>query len=306
MAQQLVTIMQLNFERILNRPVSLIRRSLMRIRTIILCLCCLAVLPCVAQGATKNVTIDWTQSGSTEVQGYRMYYSYSSGMANKKLACATSNTNVASLTCNDINLEQSPVYFIIAAVTPEGEKSSAVVSKTFDTDTEPPPPATISPVRDFKLFIPGSNQGSAYAINFQPAGAPIPDGFTVDSGESFDTSRGYGWMVSPGAEGPRDRDNSASPDQSYDTLMLVDTNAKWEISLANGTYSVTICVGDPYWQNTTNVIRAEGAQIVNDTIDSNNKWYERTGTVTVSDGRLTLTFQGSAPYAKICWIKISN
>ena len=275
----------------------------MSIKSSILCLGFLAALPCIAQGATKNVTIDWAQSGEGDIQGYRMYYSYNSGMSNKTLACETSNTNSTSLTCNDVNLEQSPVYFTIAAVTPEGEKSSAVVSKTF-SETDPPPPATISPVRGFTLTIPGSNQ-TAYAINFQPAGAPVPDGFTADSGESFDAGRGYGWLVSPGTEGPRDRDNSASPDQSYDTLIYVDSSGKWEIALNNGTYSVTICVGGPWWPDSTNVIRAEGNQILNDSVNNEKKWVKKTGTVTVNDGRLTLTFQGSTPEAQLCWVKIT-
>lgn len=219
------------------------------------------------------------------------------------LACETNQTTITSLTCTDVNLEQSPVYFVVAAQTTAGETSSSVASETFVS--------SISVVKDFTLSIPSSStpppaSTTSYAINFQPASAPIPAGFTSDSGEIYDAGRGYGWTVSAGTEGTRDRNNSASPDQSYDTLIMVDASGKWEIELANGTYVVTICVGDPYWQNTTNVIQAEGIQIVNDTIDSNNIWFEKTGTVTVSDGRLTLTFLGSTPYAKMCWLKISN
>ena len=281
----------------------MLRRSLMRFRTTMLCLCLLAGFPCLSQGATKNVTIEWTQSGAAEIQGYRMYYAYNSGMTNKMLACETSSTSANSLTCSNINLEQSPVYFTIAAVTSEGEKYSAVVSKTFSSDT-PPPPEAPSPVQGFRLVIPNSNQ-PAYAVNFQPAGAPVPDGFTADSGKSFDTGRGYGWIVSPGTVGPRDRDNSAAPDQAHDTLIYVDHSGKWEITLSNGSYSVTLCVGDPWWADSTNVIRAEGVQIINDTVSSDQKWIEKTGTVVVNDGRLTLTFQGSTPEAQLCWIKIT-
>ena len=267
-----------------------------------LCLLCIIFAHYNSFAALKTVSINWTQSGTAEIHGYRMYYAYDSNMSNKILACETGQTNITSLTCTDVNLEQSPVYFVIAAQTTAGETNSSVVSKTFVS--------SISVVKDFTLSIPPDSTPppaptASYAINFQPAGAPVPDGFTADSGEAYDRGRGYGWTISPGTEGTRDRDNATSPDQSYDTLILADASGKWEFELANGTYMVTICVGDPWWAYSTNIIQLEGIQVINDTVSSEQKWIEKTGTVSVNDGRLTVTFQGSTPHSQLCWIKIS-
>jgi len=262
-------------------------------------------VPIVSPAASRTVTVNWSVSNTADIQSYKMYYSYNSGMSNKQFLCATSNPNATSLTCGNVDINTYPVYFTIVAVTPNGEINS-------------PPDSVLTPmtvVQNFSIVTPNNTTPPApdptpgtllYAINFQPANAPIPDGFSVDSGDSYNDTRGYGWTISPGTEGARDRNMSESPNQSYDTLLIVNVSGEWNMSIDNGTYLVTVCVGDPFWQNVTNVIKAEGIQIVNDTIDSNNKWFEKTGTITVSDGHLTLTFQGSTPYSKICWLKITK
>lgn len=361
-------------------------------RKILLLLFLTMSLPSISEAFTKTATINWSMLNIPDVQGYKIYYSYNTGMENKIWhqdcgAAQQTGTNEYSITCNNINITAFPVYFTINAVTPSGEISSGV--KEIDS--------TISMVQDFGLLVPNvsptasfsastttgyaplavsfnaanstdsdgtissfswnfgdgssatgvnlshtfttagtfpviltvtDNNGATgqtqtsittiappestpppstspiHAINFQPANVPIPSGFIADSGLVFDAGRGYGWTITAGSEGTRDRDNSTSPDQSYDTLIMVAATGKWEIPLAAGTYTITLCVGDPYWQNTMNVIQAEGTTVVNDPINSTNIWVEKTATIAINDGRLTLTFTGSTPYAKLCWIKI--
>lgn len=105
----------------------------MRHSTFCFCLLLILLVPHSSLSATKTVTIDWTQSGTSEIVGYRMYYSYDSSMSNKMLACETSQTTFTSLTCADVNLEQSPVYFVVAAQTTTGEINSPVASGNWGT-----------------------------------------------------------------------------------------------------------------------------------------------------------------------------
>jgi hypothetical protein len=249
--------------------------------------------------ATKNITINWAESGTIDCLGYKMYYAYSSDMSDKLVACQSDNASINSLTCNDIELLQSPVYFTIAALTAEGEKISPAVSQSFDTQ-----PTIISKVKGFAISPPTTNLAK-YAINFQPEDAPLPEGFTSDSGKDYSNAQGYGWIGSPGTIGPRDRDNPEASDQSYDTLLYVNADGIWEFALESGSYTVTICVGDPWWPNSTNVIRAEGTIVLNESVNYNQRWIERSRTVNVTDGRLTLTFTGSTPEAQLSWIKIN-
>ena len=99
--------------------------------------------PHVSLGATKDVTITWTMSDTSDVVGYKMYYSYSSNMADKLFACQTDDTAANTLTCRNVELSQSPVYFVIAALTTAGEVNSNPVAKTLATG--------ISIVQEFRL-----------------------------------------------------------------------------------------------------------------------------------------------------------
>src|SRR3954468_22802021 len=89
----------------------------------------------------------------------------------------------------------------------------------------------------------------ALNVNFQPAGVSVPAGYVADTGATY-ANRGngfsYGWKASP-ASASRDRNNSASPDQRYDTLIHTQMygNRTWELSVPNGTYAVHLVAGDP-------------------------------------------------------------
>ena len=101
--------------------------------------------------AAKTVTIDWTMSDTSNVTGYKMYYSTNSDMSAKAFACETTAAEVTSLTCEDIIIESYPLYFTITAITTEGEKVSSVKEYILD----PPPEITkLSPVQNFSLINP--------------------------------------------------------------------------------------------------------------------------------------------------------
>ena len=79
----------------------------------------------------------------------------------------------------------------------------------------------------------------------------------------------------------------------YDTLTHMqrpaNPNASWEIAVPNGTYDLRIVSGDASYYDSIYRIAAEGVVVVNGTPTSAARWVEGRGTVTVADGRLTLT-----------------
>ena len=83
-----------------------------------------------AIAAEKTVTIDWTMADTTNIQGYKMYYSTNSDMSNKQFVCETSDATTTSLTCPNVSIVTYPVYFIIAATTSTEELESSVKSFT--------------------------------------------------------------------------------------------------------------------------------------------------------------------------------
>ncbi len=141
------------------------------------------------------------------------------------------------------------------------------------------------------------------AINFQPPNAEVPEGFLPDSGYSYDEERGYGWN-GRGRLSPVDRNSSMSPDQQHDTVMAIYPYQQWEMAVPNGTYEVTVSIGDPkkslYEQN----IQAEGQTVFQNARVARGCWIEETVVVEVTDGKLTLTFRGASKYIQANYVVV--
>ncbi|MCD4755653.1 MAG: PKD domain-containing protein [Deltaproteobacteria bacterium] len=141
------------------------------------------------------------------------------------------------------------------------------------------------------------------AINFQPSNAEVPEGFLPDSGYSYDEERGYGWN-GRGWRFPVDRNSSGSPDQQHDTVMYIYSYQQWEMAVPNGTYEVTVSIGDAgrsiYRQN----VQAEGQTVFKDARVARGCWIEETVTVEVTDGKLTLTFRGGRNYIRANYVVV--
>jgi hypothetical protein len=77
----------------------------------------------------------------------------------------------------------------------------------------------------------------------------------------------------------------------------------WEVAVPNGTYRVHAVVGDPSYFDVASKLTIEGVLAIDGTTSPATPWLEGTVTVTVSDGRLTLTNQAGS-YNKVCFIDI--
>jgi hypothetical protein len=147
--------------------------------------------------------------------------------------------------------------------------------------------------------------GAPIKVNFQPlltkvkppAPSPVPPGYVADNGAVFaDRGNGYsyGWTL-PNSRGGHDRNRPWSPDQRYDTQLLLRTKAAWEIAVPNGTYRVHVVSGDANVARGARRTDVEGMPVVNGVATKANRWVEGWADVVVSDGRLTVT---NAPRTK--------
>ncbi len=152
-------------------------------------------------------------------------------------------------------------------------------------------------------------------INFQPDTSAIPAGYIKDIGEAYDKTRGFGWVrqdslsrathtpidITPNA---RDR-NRTGIYQFQDTLMhmqyptytnnasAVKTPAAWEYALPNGTYDVTVGVGDKPKYDSKHSINVEGVNAINRFQSSSiQEFKQATVEVNVTDGKLTIDALG--------------
>lgn len=159
-------------------------------------------------------------------------------------------------------------------------------------------------------------------INFQPSTANLPAGYIKDSGEAYDATRGYGWVRQDSlqsaehkplsvAKYARDRDRSKTY-QALDTLQHMqypDTPAAaWEYAVPNGTYSVSVSVGDQPGSggvyDSKHTVRVEGVTAINRFQSTSKQEYKLASVkVNVTDGRLTVDAIGGTN-TKINYINI--
>jgi glucose/arabinose dehydrogenase len=148
-------------------------------------------------------------------------------------------------------------------------------------------------------------------INFTSSTGDAVAGYVKDVGLAYGAHGGltFGWNQDNTANA-RDRNSSRSPDELHDSLNHLqkpnNPNALWEIAVPNGTYQVHVLAGDPTNTNSTYVLNAEGVQVVKGTPTSSKHWFEGTVTVTVSDGRLTISNGTGAKNNKIDAIDITQ
>ena len=128
-------------------------------------------------------------------------------------------------------------------------------------------------------------------INFQPLGAAVPRGYVPDTGLTFAAQDGlsFGWNA---AHTDVTRDRGINSNQLLDTLCHFHEGAVWELALPNGTYNVLASVGDPMLPSTYTLI-VEGVTYWQGRAISANHFLSNTASITIADGRLTLS-QGSA------------
>lgn len=174
---------------------------------------------------------------------------------------------------------------------------------------EPAPTSLVAEAATPQATDPVANAALVRRINFQPDGAnPVPDFYRVDTGAPYGLrSNGltYGWS----ADNRDGRDRNLLADQRYDTfhhLQKNGANYSWEIALPNGQYTVRVVAGDAGFFDSVFKINVEGVLTVNGTPTSGSRFVEGTQTVTVADGRLTISNATGAVNNKIAFVEIQG
>ncbi|MGI8607340.1 MAG: kelch repeat-containing protein [Gaiellaceae bacterium] len=234
-----------------------------------------------------TVALTWDANSESDFAGYKVYRSTSSPVSTSGTA-RSGSTLLTSPQFTDTATNGTTYFYVVQAFDSSGNKAtSATVSAT---------PRNASVV--------------ALRVNFQSATAAVPTGYLRDFGEAYGPRTGtnqgsgetYGW-VAPGTSTGRSmvgfgRDRNLVSDQRLDTHMQMQPAGSnpgaWEIAVPNGTYTVTVAVGDAAAVFTsTHRINAEGQNVIAGfTPTSGNRFATATATVTVADGKMTIDANG--------------
>lgn len=147
---------------------------------------------------------------------------------------------------------------------------------------------------------------SEKAVKFDFASSAIPTvkGFTRDSGLAFSKESGHGWKRDISANA---RSRNALPELERDSFLFTRTEDTWETEVENGSYQVTICVGDSGHEQKGQHAAIEGHQVIQDVSTVSGEFHEATATVDVENGLLTVVIgkPESSTNTAICWLVIS-
>ncbi|MCE5278907.1 MAG: PQQ-binding-like beta-propeller repeat protein [Planctomycetaceae bacterium] len=131
-------------------------------------------------------------------------------------------------------------------------------------------------------------------VNFQPPGK-VPDGCVGDFGEPFGmrpSGYSYGWSQ-PMKDATRARRGA---DRRQGTQIFFMPGVTWSITVENGTYDVTVCVGDGDYKMPDGTIYVNGVTLCEGISLGQEDHKAFTKEVKVTDGRITMkSHQKAAP-----------
>lgn len=152
-------------------------------------------------------------------------------------------------------------------------------------------------------LIDAEAKASTRCFDFAGKGVPKAEGFLRDSGAVYSREKGHGWTRDISANA---RVRNRMPEHERDAFLFTREEDVWEVDVENGDYEVTICVGDSGYGQKGQFVRIEGGSVVADVNTTTGRFHEATATVSVSDGRLTLTIgrpEGGSNTA-LCWVAL--
>jgi hypothetical protein len=132
--------------------------------------------------------------------------------------------------------------------------------------------------------------GRIAAVNFQPLGVPVPEGFVPDTGSQYDVTRGYGWN---GSFARFTKNREIVSNRALDTLIVSrETVRTWNFDVENGDYQVTIASGDPAYPQGPQRVVVEGQVVLDGEISPASMFMQRTLCVNVEDGNISVEIGG--------------
>ena len=275
----------------------------------------------VASAGDGSVSLTWNANTETDLAGYNVFRGTSVPVSTTGVPI-NGATPLTTTSYNDTGLINGTTYhYVVEAVDLSGNRSAGTTASA----------------------TPAAGSGAtSIKVNFQSPTAAVPAGYLRDFGQAYGprtladqgTGRTYGW-VTPGTTTPLDlsvggtipgngRDRATSqPDQRLDTLMHMQGNnvpsfngtplpGSWEIAVANGTYTVTVGVGDAQVNTDPEVhtVNVEGLNVISGFVPSGaagsaTRHSIASKTVIVADGRLTVDATGGTN-TKIDYIDIAS
>ncbi|WP_156240789.1 fibronectin type III domain-containing protein [Microbacterium oryzae] len=212
----------------------------------------------VSETSSSSVSLTWDAT-----EGADIYRVYRSPAGEEAFALAATST-IPQATVG--GLDEGDVYdFRVSAVNGRGEGAVSDIASA-------------------------TTRAAAYRYDFQPAGAPVADGYTeVNRSTTYSADRGFGLLDATGMI-DRDRGASAGDEIARDFVAYFGGRYEFAADVPNGTYSATATVGDSLGTVRTSV-EVEGRDYGGISVSRGSREQVLDG-ITVSDGQLNTVITG--------------
>lgn len=121
-------------------------------------------------------------------------------------------------------------------------------------------------------------------------------GFTADRGLRFDPRRGFGW-VRDLSRNHRKRNVFDGP---RDSFIFTRETDRWECSIEDGVWRVTLCVGDSGHEQLMQSVTVEGKTVFDRRTTYAGEFTEASIDVEITDGRLTVDIGSGVEKSNTC------
>ncbi len=192
--------------------------------------------------------------------------------------------NLSSLAGQDVNF----ILFVSAYGSPTGDRALWGNPILTGTGTTPPP-------------------STPYSYDFGTSSSPVASGYTRVTETTGYFSGGYGWTDTSSLNS---RDRGAPDDLRRDLVQNDSSSARtFRVDIPNGTYNVTLTMGDQTNAHDNMIVRANGTTMLGDVDNAVGSFAVNTFSITVSGGSLQLEFSdagGSDPTWVVNALTISS
>jgi len=139
------------------------------------------------------------------------------------------------------------------------------------------------------------------SVDFRPTDGPPAPGYVNDTGRVYDAERGYGWDAPVGT-----RARGATVARVIDSFAFTREKRRFEVDLPPGIYEVFAELGDTEFAQGPHRLIAEGLPIVDGLRTAAGQFLEKSVTVAVRDGKLTLEVGGTTGNTTLADISIAS
>jgi hypothetical protein len=185
------------------------------------------------------------------------------------------NVDLSPLAGNDVKF----ILTVLATGSAAGDRalwSNPIIARAGSTPPPPPP--------------------SSGKFDFGTGTSALASGYTRVTEATTFTSGGVGWTSTTGLES-RDR-SGPSDDLKRDFVMHSSAARTFKVSLTNGTYAVTLTMGDNDYAHDNMVVKANGTTKLADVDSAQGAFSVNTFNITITSGNLEVEFSdagGSDP-----------